>query len=137
MAFELRLLLAIPVVACLLAAPRGALAQESIVGTWVGETTQGDSKFETRLTLVSPKGGVSRYPSFPCGGTLTGDRKGEAYEFNEVITWGGTDERSGGCIGGVVKITVDGDKMQYHWATMYNGQEYTAAGELRRIGKKR
>ena len=57
---------------------------DAIVGTWVGEVSQGDNKFETRLTLVSPKGGVSRYPSFPCGGTLTGDRKGDDYEFNEV-----------------------------------------------------
>jgi hypothetical protein len=136
MIFELRLLLAVLWVAGLLA-PTGAVAQDSIVGTWVGEVSQGDNKFETRLTLLSPKGGVSRYPSFPCGGTLTGDRKGEAYEFNEVITWGGTDEKSDGCIGGVVKITVDGDKMNYDWSGNYNGQDHAAAGELRRIGKQR
>ena len=76
---------------------------DAVVGTWVGEVSQGETKFETRLTFVSPKGGVSRYPSFPCGGTLSGDRKGDAYEFNEVITWGGLDERPNGCIGGVVE----------------------------------
>jgi hypothetical protein len=122
--------------ACFLAAPTSR-AEDSIVGTWVGEATQGESKFETRLTFVSPKGGTSRYPSFPCGGTLAGDRKGETYEFNETVTWGGLEENPNGCIGGTVRITVDGDKMQYNWATVHNGQEYTAAGELHRLGKKR
>ena len=110
---------------------------DAIVGTWVGEVSQGDTKFETRLTLISPKGGVSRYPSYPCGGTLTGDRKGDNYEFNEVITWGGVDEKDGGCIGGIVKITVDGDKMAYDWTGTFNGAEHAAAGELHRVGKKR
>ena len=58
----------------------------------------GEIKFETRLTFVSPKGGVSRYPRFPCGGI----QKGNAYEFNETVTWGGTDEKADGCIPGVV-----------------------------------
>ena len=85
-------------IACLLTAPAGALAQDAIVGTWVGDATQGETKFETRLTFVSPKGGVSRYPSFPCGGI----QKVDAYEFNETVTWGGTDEKAKGCIPGVV-----------------------------------
>jgi hypothetical protein len=133
--------------ACVLAVPIGAGAahaedvagtlSDAIVGTWVGEVSQGDNKFETRLTLISPKGGVSRYPGFPCGGTLAGDRKGDDYEFNEVITWGGVDERDGGCIGGIVKISVDGDKMTYDWSGTFNGEEHSAAGELHRVGKKR
>lgn len=110
---------------------------DAIVGTWVGEAVQGETKFETKLMFVSPKGGVSRYPSFPCGGTLIGDRNGDKYEFNEAITWGGLDEKSDGCIGGVVTLTIDGDKMQYHWASTWNGQEYTAEGELKRVGRKR
>jgi hypothetical protein len=109
---------------------------DAIVGTWVGEATQGDSKFETRLTFVSPKGGVSRYPSFPCGGILSGDRKGDGYEYNEVVTWGGTDEKPTGCIGGVVRLVVEGDTMKFDWSTNYNGQDLSAAGELRRVTKR-
>ncbi len=114
----------------------GTLA-DAIVGTWVGEGTQGESKFETRLTFVSPKGGVSRYPGYPCGGMLTGDRKGDGYEFNEVVTWGGIDENPAGCIGGVIRISLDGNKMHYEWSTNYNGQDFNATGELYRVEKAR
>jgi hypothetical protein len=111
-----------------------ALAADPIVGTWVGDVTQPDvPSFETRLSFVSPRGGVSRYPSFPCGGLLQGDRKGDVYEYNETIIWGGIDERSDGCIGGVVKIEVNGNKLKYDWSTHYNGKDYTASGELRRV----
>jgi hypothetical protein len=131
--------------AALLTAPIGvANAQDvagslndAIVGTWVGEVSQGETKFQTRLTFVSPKGGIRRYPGFPCGGTLIGDRKGDGYQFDEVVTWGGTDEKTDGCIGGLVKITVDGDKMIYDWSATYNGTDHAATGELRRVGKKR
>ena len=54
-----------------------------------------------------------------------------------MITWGGIDEKPDGCIGGLVKITVDGDKMTYDWSGTYNGEDHAAAGELRRVGKKR
>ena len=91
-------------------------AQDAIIGTWVGEATQGENKFETRLTFVSPTGGISRYPSFVCGGILAGDRRDDTYEFNETVTWGGMDEKADGCIHGVVRLTVDGDKMKYEWS---------------------
>jgi len=110
---------------------------DAIAGTWVGDLTQGDTKFETRATFVSAKGGVTRYPTFPCGGVLSGDRKGDAYEFNEAITWGGKDEKDEGCLGGLVQITVDGDTMNFAWSTNYNGQDYSAAGELHRVGKRK
>ena len=68
-------------------------AQDAIVGTWVGMLKQDEGEpFETRLTFVSPKGGVSRYPASPCGGILAGGPKGEGYQFTETITWGTTDE---------------------------------------------
>lgn len=124
---------AIPVVAQEVA---GTLA-DAIVGTWVGEGTQGENKFETRLTFVSPRGGVSRYPGYPCGGMLTGDRKGDGYEFNEVVTWGGIDENPNGCIGGLMRISLDGNKMTFDWSTNYNGQDYSATGELHRVEKAR
>ncbi|MCZ7595784.1 MAG: hypothetical protein M5U16_13460 [Hyphomicrobium sp.] len=123
-------------VAGLLAAPAGALAEDAIIGTWVGDVTQGETKFETRLTFVSPKGGVSRYPSFPCGGILSGDRKDDAYEYNENVTWGGMDEKADGCIPGVVRATVSGDKMKYEWTGTHDGQSYSAEGELRRVKKR-
>jgi hypothetical protein len=111
-----------------------AQAADPIVGTWVGDVTQPDvAPFETRLSFVSPKGGVSRYPSFPCGGLLQGDRKGDSYEYNETIIWGGVDERTDGCIGGTVKVEVNGNKMKFDWSTTYNGKDYTASGELRRV----
>ena len=114
-----------------------AQAQDPIVGTWVGTLTQPEmTPFETRLTFVSPKGGVSRYPTFPCGGILTGDRKGTAYEYEETISWGGMDENAQGCIGGLVRITIDGDTMKFDWSATYNGQESTASGEFHRQGDK-
>ncbi len=131
------------IIASLLAMPSVAGAQEvagalsdAIVGTWVGEAAQNENKFETRLTFVSPKGGVSRYPSFPCGGILSGDRKGDGYEYTEVVTWGGTDEKPTGCIGGLVRVSIDGDKMTFDWSMNYNGEVYTASGELHRQGSK-
>ena len=65
--------------------------QDAIVGAWAGQAAQPEKDpFEVRLTFVSPKGGVSRYPGDPpCGGMLVGDRKGDAYEFKESITYGG------------------------------------------------
>jgi hypothetical protein len=132
------------IAAVLLAVPALGKAQEvagsltdPIVGTWVGEGTQNENKFEARLTFVSPKGGVSRYPGYPCGGVLSGDRKGDGYEYNEVVTWGGTDESPNGCIGGLLRVLVDGDKMTFDWSTNYNGQDLSASGELHRQSKKR
>lgn len=108
-------------------------AQEEIVGTWVGQATQADNSFETRLTFVSPKGGVSRYPGFPCGGMLSGDRKGDAYVFTEAITWGGMTEKKDGCIDGTIRVTIDGDTMQYEWSGTHAGQDYAASGQLHRL----
>jgi hypothetical protein len=121
---------------CLVAAP-AAQAQDAIIGNWVGEVTQGENKFETRLTFVSPTGGISRYPSFVCGGILSGDRREDTYEFNETVTWGGLNEKSDGCIDGIVRLTVDGDKMNYEWSGTHNGENFSAAGELRRVKRRR
>jgi hypothetical protein len=110
-----------------------ARAEDPIVGTWVGTVTQqGQEPFETRLTFVSPRGGVSRYPTYPCGGMLAGGRKGDGYEYQETINWGGLDEQTNGCVGGIVRLNVDGDTMKFDWSTNYNGQDYQAAGELHR-----
>jgi hypothetical protein len=119
----------------LLAAPAGALAQDAIVGSWAGDVVQGEQSFKTLVTIVSPRGGVSRYLSGPCGGILSGGRKGDAYEYSETITWGGTEEKEGGCINGTVRFTVDGDTLKYDWSGNYNGQDYAAAGELHRVRK--
>ena len=110
--------------------------QDAIVGTWSGQASQPDTDpFEVRLTFVSPKGGVSRYPgSPPCGGMLVGDRKGDNYEFQESITYGGTDEKTDGCLNGAMKLTVNGETMKYEWTANYNGQDYSSSGELKRTG---
>lgn len=110
-----------------------AHAEDPIVGTWTGKLAQPDNDpFETRVTFVSPKGGISRYPDFPCGGVLSGGRKGDAYEYEETISWGGVDEVDPGCLSGTVRVTVDGDKMNFNWSGTSNGQEYKASGELKR-----
>jgi len=110
-----------------------AQARDPIVGSWVGMLKQDDGEpFETRLTFVSPKGGISRYPAWPCGGMLTGDHKGDGYEYTETITWGGPEELAQYCIGGVAHITVDGDTMKFEWSAMSNGVETRTVGELRR-----
>ena len=126
-------LAALPVVAA-----AAAQAQDAIVGTWVGMLKQDDGEpFETRLTFVSPKGGVSRYPASPCGGILAGGPKGEGYQFTETITWGTTDELKVGCIGGVADISVAGDVMKFDWSTVYQGNETRTVGELKRQGGKK
>jgi hypothetical protein len=116
-----------------------AHAQDAIVGSWIGMLKQDDGEpFEARLTFVSPKGGISRYPSSPCGGILAGGPKGEGYQYTETISWGASDELAVGCIGGVAKITVDGDVMQFNWSAVYEGNETHTVGELkRRSGGKR
>ena len=70
-----------------------AQAGDPIVGTWVGKLSQPDNDpFDVSLTFVSPKGGVSRYPGVSLWWMLVGDRKGDSYEYEETITYGGTDE---------------------------------------------
>ena len=110
--------------------------QDAIVGTWSGQASQPDTDpFEVRLTFVSPRGGVSRYPGAPpCGGMLVGDRKGDNYEYQESITYGGTDEKTDGCLNGTMKLTVNGETMKYEWLANYNGQDYSSSGELKRTG---
>lgn len=124
---------AVLTVVCAALAPSRAGADDAIVGRWSGTITQeGAEPFEARLTFLSPRGGVSRYPSYPCGGTLTGGPKASGYEFQEVINWGGLEEQQAGCVGGVVRITVKGDTMQFEWKTTYEGKEYSSSGELKR-----
>lgn len=108
--------------------------QDAIVGLWSGQAAQADADpFPVRLTFVSPKGGVSRYPGEPpCGGMLVGDRKGDAYEYQEAITYGGTDEKTDGCLNGLLRLSVDGDTMKYEWSANSNGQDYSSSGELKR-----
>jgi len=128
--------LAVAFAVATLVSSSSARAEDPIVGTWVGNLSQADQEpFETRVTFVSPKGGVSRYPGFPCGGVLSGDRKGDAYEYEESISWGGVDELDPGCISGTVRATIDGDKMNLSWSGTLNGQEYQASGELKRVRK--
>jgi hypothetical protein len=119
------------------AASIDASAQD-IVGVWVGQAAQPDQKdgatFPVRLTFVSPTGGISRYPSEPiCGGMLVGDQKGDLFEYQETITYGGKNERADGCIPGTKKLTVDGDTMKYEWSSTYEGQDYASTGELQRV----
>jgi hypothetical protein len=121
-------------IACLLVFAGPVLAaDDEIVGNWLGTGKQGENEFEMRFTFVSPKGGVSRYPGYPCGGVLSGDRKGSAYSYSEVITYGGLNENPGGCIPGAMRLTVKGDEMAYEWAGDDNGQPVAAQGTLRRV----
>ena len=102
-----------------------AHAEDPIVGTWVGKLKQPDNDpFEMSATFVSPKGGITRYPGFPCGGVLVGGRKGNDYEYEETISWGGVEEVDPGCLSGSVTISLDGDKMNFSWTGSSNGQEY-------------
>jgi hypothetical protein len=120
-------------------APGTASAQD-IVGSWVGEANLPEQgAYPVRLTFVSAKGGISRYPSDPpCGGMLKGDQKGDYFEYEETVTFGGKDERDDGCIPGTMRLTVDGDTMKYEWWGSFNGQDYTSSGELQRqSGRKR
>jgi hypothetical protein len=115
------------------------LSQDAIVGTWVGRAAQpNQDPFEVRLTFVSPKGGVSRYPGDPaCGGVLRGDRNGDHYEYQERITYGGTEELDNGCLSGNISLTVKGDTMKFDWTTTSNGQDFSSSGELHRQGGAR
>jgi hypothetical protein len=114
--------------------------QDEIVGRWVGQAAAPDQNpFDIRLTFVSPKGGISRYPGGSgCGGILDGDRDGDKYEYKETITFGGRDELGDdGCVDGTLHLTVDGDKMKLNWSAADN-QGVSYSGELhRQAGRKR
>lgn len=112
---------------------------DPIVGHWVGTAAQPEQgSFEVTLTFVSPKGGISRYPGeTPCGGVLVGDRHGDSYQYQESITYNGTDERQDGCISGNISLTLEGDTLKYEWSGTNNGQDYTSSGELKRRTKRR
>lgn len=112
---------------------------DAIVGTWVGQAAQpNQDPFEVRLTFVSPQGGVSRYPSDPsCGGVLRGDRNGDHYQYQETITYGGTEELDNGCIDGNISLTVKGDTMKFDWTANASGQDFSSSGELHRQGGAR
>ena len=109
---------------------------DPIVGTWVGKGshTGTEDQFNMRLTFVSPKGGVSRYPDIPCGGKLVGGPSGDdKYQYDEAILYNGPDERSDNyCINGRVHLSVDGNKMTYEWSSSHNGQDFAATGQLQR-----
>lgn len=112
---------------------------DPIVGHWVGTASQPEQDaFEVTLTFVSPRGGISRYPGeTPCGGVLVGDRHGDSYQYQENITYNGTDERQDGCISGNISLTLEGDTLKYSWSGNNNGQDYTSTGELKRRIKRR
>lgn len=113
---------------------------DSIVGSWVGQAAQPDQDpFDVRLTFVSPRGGVSRYPGDPaCGGVLTGDLDGDHYQYSETITYGSFEEVDQGCLNGKLKLTVEGDTMKLDWTSVNaDGEQMSASGELRRQGGTR
>ena len=111
---------------------------DAIVGTWTGTAAEPEKEpYQVRLTFVSPKGGIVRYPGeTPCGGMLTGDRKGDDYEYQESINFNGLDERDDGCFDGVMRLSIDGDTMKFEWSGTYEGQERTASGELKRQSRR-
>lgn len=117
-----------------------AARPDGIVGAWVGQAAQPDQDpFDVRLTFVSPRGGVSRYPGEPaCGGVLTGDRDGDHYEYSEAITYGSSEDVEQGCLNGKLKLTVDGDTMKLDWSSVTaDGEQMSASGELHRQGGTR
>jgi hypothetical protein len=102
---------------------------DAIVGTWTGTAAEPEKD--------AYKGGIVRYPGeTPCGGILTGDRKGDDYEYKESITFNGLDERDDGCFDGIMRLSVDGDTMKFDWSGTYEGQERTATGELKRQSRR-
>lgn len=120
------------------AVPRAS--QDGIVGAWVGQAAQPDQDpFDVRLTFVSSRGGVSRYPSDPtCGGLLVGDKDGDHYEYDETITYGSSQDVDEGCLNGKLKLSVQGDTMKLDWtSTNADGDQLTASGELHRVGNAR
>lgn len=135
-------LLAVPLAVWSATLAYGNLADmdQEIVGRWVGQASMPDQDpFDVRLTFVSPKGGISRYPGGTgCGGILTGDRNGDGYDYQETITFGGRDELGDdGCVEGTLHLTVDGDKMKMEWSPT-DSQAAAYLGELhRQVGRKR
>ena len=126
-------LLSAAVTTIVLALAVPAHAEDPIVGTWAGKLTQPDNEpFEMTATFVSPRGGVTRYAGFPCGGVLVGNRKGSDYEYEETISWGGVEEVDPGCLSGNVSVSVNGDKMQFTWTGASGETQYKASGELTR-----
>jgi hypothetical protein len=112
---------------------------DAIAGAWIGQAAQpGQDAYDVRLTFVSPRGGISRYPGDPiCGGVLVGDRNGDHYEYDETISYGGPDGDDNGCMNGKLSLSVKGDKMKFDWtATNADGDQVTSSGELHRQGSR-
>ena len=56
--------------------------------------------------------------------------------WGETVTYGGSEERTDGCLNGTMKLSVDDDTMKYDWASTYNGQDYSSSGELKRQSRR-
>ena len=92
-------------------------AADPIVGTWSGRVDQpGSNPYQGVMTLSSPNGGRSSYPSLKCGGTLSGGGRATA--------------TSGGCIDPVRRgkrrrLPIQG-----------NNHFWTGDGNLRRLYRR-
>lgn len=110
-------------------------AADPIVGTWSGTVDQpGEGSYKAVMTLTSPSGGSSSYPSLNCGGRLSGGGSGGVYRFNETITFGRATETSDGCIDGSIEIIVRGDTLDWSWSGSWQGKSYFVSGTLFRSG---
>ncbi len=108
-------------------------AADPIVGTWSGRVDQpGSNPYQGVMTLSSPNGGRSSYPSLKCGGSLSGGGSGGVYRFKETITFGRATATSGGCIDGQITMILQGNRVVWQWSGSWKGKGYAASGTFDR-----
>jgi hypothetical protein len=119
----------------------GANADELIAGTWTGMLDQypvgTQPQYPATYTFTANGSGTSTYSSLSCGGNLSGGGSGGSYRFSEYITTRRATATSGGCIDGMVDISINGDAMNVRWSGSWDGVSYGASGTLFRVGGPR
>lgn len=119
--------------AALLVAGQPAKAQaQGEAGTWEGTASQpGAGSFSVIMQLDGAGGGTTAYPSLSCTGLLSG---GPGAYTSSIVNNRAVPGGSGGCIDGIVSVSVSGDQMNWSWSGSWEGESYTASAVLTRSG---
>jgi hypothetical protein len=118
------------------AAPRAAkpsVPKPDLVGTWSGTVTQvgGDSKYTVVLTLTR-NAGQTDYPELSCGGKLMRIGASKDYLFFVEVIARGQAEKGGRCPDGTITVARAGDKLNWAWFGIPQGDVIIAFGTLTR-----
>lgn len=100
---------------------------ENIIGTWRGKAVESGVTYAVIMKMNSENGGITRYPSLPCTGTLTGGPTGpNTYKFTETVT-------SGRCLNSTVTVQLTDDRtLLWSAAAVLNEKIHTNTATLKK-----